>query len=507
MLTRGMVERRAQAGAEVSALVAALAKAAEAMPAESYAFVVVPDRIGSIPFRAQCTRRPDVAARAAPVFVATTGRAAPDEVPRWPQMLDNNIIGRLKSEPLEDVTANPQKPGATQSLALPGPLFLLEPQESHGSSPSRSDSSPGFRDWNEVWARGPRRRGLRRMIALNDLRAHHAPLAAELEAAMARVHARGWYILGPEVAAFEHEFAAYVGAAECVAVANGTDALELALRALAIGPGDAVATVANAGMYSTTAIRAAGATPAYVEIDASTLQMDPAALAAALTPRTRALIVTHLYGRFAHIDLLGQIARERGVALIEDCAQAHGARIAGGMAGSHGRLGCFSFYPTKNLGALGDAGAIVTGDRDLASRLRALRNLWLGHQVPLHDGRRNELADGRAAGGGAADEAAAPRWLESPPARGSQRATRLPSAIPPSRCRRLSPTRATWRIFTWCARRSASRCARILPKPASRPTFTIRCRTTANREPVRHRRRVSRNGARVRGSPEPPMLP
>jgi len=216
------------------------------------------------------------------------------------------------------------------------------------------------------------------MIALNDLARHHAPLAAELEAAMARVHARGWYILGPEVAAFEHEFAAYVGAAECVAVANGTDALELALRALAMGPDDAVATVANAGMYSTTAIRAAGATPTYVEIDASTLQMDPAALAAALTPRTRALIVTHLYGRFAHIDLLGQIARERGVALIEDCAQAHGARIAGGMAGSHGRLGCFSFYPTKNLGALGDAGAIVTGDRDLASRLRALRTYGWG---------------------------------------------------------------------------------------------------------------------------------
>ena len=216
------------------------------------------------------------------------------------------------------------------------------------------------------------------MIALNDLARHHAPLNAELQAAMARVHARGWYILGPEVAAFEHEFAAYVGVAECVAVANGTDALELALRALAIGPGDAVATVANAGMYATTAIRAAGGTPSYVEIDASTLQMDPAALTAALTPRTRALIVTHLYGRLADIDRLGQIARDRGMPLIEDCAQAHGARIAGGMAGSHGKLGCFSFYPTKNLGALGDAGAIVTGDRDLALSLRALRTYGWG---------------------------------------------------------------------------------------------------------------------------------
>jgi len=216
------------------------------------------------------------------------------------------------------------------------------------------------------------------MIALNDLARHHASINAELQAAMARVHARGWYILGPEVAAFEREFAAYVGAAECVAVGNGTDALELALRALAIGPGDAVATVANAGMYATTAIRAAGATPAYVEIDVSTLQMDPAALIAALTPRTRALIVTHLYGRFADIVRLSRIAQERGVALIEDCAQAHGARIGGRIAGTHGALGCFSFYPTKNLGALGDAGAVVTGDPDLAAKLRALRTYGWG---------------------------------------------------------------------------------------------------------------------------------
>ncbi|MET0203961.1 MAG: DegT/DnrJ/EryC1/StrS family aminotransferase [Casimicrobiaceae bacterium] len=219
---------------------------------------------------------------------------------------------------------------------------------------------------------------MRRMIALNDLARHHAPLKAELQAAMARVLARGWYILGPEVAAFEEEFAAYAGVAECVAVGNGTDALELALRAFTIGPGDTVATVANAGMYATTAIRATGAVPAYVEIDASTLQMDPAALAAGLTPRTRALIVTHLYGRFANIVRLGQIARERGIALIEDCAQAHGARLGGRMAGTHGALGCFSFYPTKNLGALGDAGAIVTGDRDLAAKLRALRTYGWG---------------------------------------------------------------------------------------------------------------------------------
>ena len=149
------------------------------------------------------------------------------------------------------------------------------------------------------------------------------------------------------------------------------------MRALTIGPGDTVATVANAGMYATTAIRAAGAVPAYVEIDASTLQMDPAALAAGLTT-PRAVIVTHLYGRFADVDRSAASRGERGIALIEDCAQAHGARLGGRMAGTHGALGCFSFYPTKNLGALGDAGAIVTGDRDLAAKLRALRTYGWG---------------------------------------------------------------------------------------------------------------------------------
>jgi aminotransferase EvaB len=215
-------------------------------------------------------------------------------------------------------------------------------------------------------------------IALNDLARHNAPLRAELDAAIARVQDRGWYILGPEVEAFESEFAAYCGARECVAVGNGTDALELALRSLAIGPGDEVATAANAGMYATTAIRAAGATPAYVEIDASTLLMDPAALRVGLTPRTRAMIVTHLYGRVADVDALAGVARESGIALIEDCAQAHGAQGGGGKAGTAGVLGCFSFYPTKNLGALGDAGAVVTSDPELAAKLRALRTYGWG---------------------------------------------------------------------------------------------------------------------------------
>ena len=166
------------------------------------------------------------------------------------------------------------------------------------------------------------------MITLNDLARHHAPLRAELDAAMARVHDRGWYILGPEVEAFEREFAAYCGAADCIAVGNGTDALELSLRALAIGPGDEVVTVANAGMYATTAIRAAGAAPAYVEIDESTLLMDPPRSLRRFGARTRAVIVTHLYGRLADVARIARIAA--GAGRRRDRGLRAGARRAGG---------------------------------------------------------------------------------------------------------------------------------------------------------------------------------
>jgi dTDP-3-amino-2,3,6-trideoxy-4-keto-D-glucose/dTDP-3-amino-3,4,6-trideoxy-alpha-D-glucose/dTDP-2,6-dideoxy-D-kanosamine transaminase len=219
----------------------------------------------------------------------------------------------------------------------------------------------------------------RGMIPLNDLVRHHAPLRAELDAAIARVQDRGHYILGPEVKAFESEFAAYCGAASCIAVGNGTDALELALRALGIGPGGEVVTAANAGGYATTAIRAAGATPVYADVDAASLTVDPRALALRIGPRTGAVVVTHLYGRLADVDALARLARDRGIPMVEDCAQAHGARRDGRMAGTFGTVGCFSFYPTKNLGALGDAGALVTSDPALAVRLVELRTYgWRG---------------------------------------------------------------------------------------------------------------------------------
>ncbi|MCU1236056.1 MAG: DegT/DnrJ/EryC1/StrS aminotransferase [Candidatus Solibacter sp.] len=231
-------------------------------------------------------------------------------------------------------------------------------------------------------------------VALNDLLRQTTNLKSEISAAVNRVLASGWYILGRECAAFEAEFAAYCGVPHCVSVANGTDALELALRALNIGPGDAVATVANAGGYSTAAIRAAGAEALYVDIDPVTMNMSAADLQARLTPKVRAVIATHLYGRMADLPSLLKV----GVPLIEDCAQAHGAVLAGRKAGSWGTLACFSFYPTKNLGALGDGGAITTSDAHLAARVRSLRQYgWSSKYHSAEYGRNSRLDEMQAA--------------------------------------------------------------------------------------------------------------
>lgn len=231
-------------------------------------------------------------------------------------------------------------------------------------------------------------------IALNDLKRHTESLADELRAAAERVLARGWFVLGPEVEAFEREFAAYCGAGQCVALANGTEALELALRAVGVGPGDQVATVANAGGYSTTAIRALGGLPVYVEIDPAQLTMSPAALAMAVTPHLRAIVVTHLYGRMADMPALLRAAGQLGIPIVEDCAQAHGAALDGRRAGTWGAIGCYSFYPTKNLGALGDGGAIVTQDAGLAQSVRFLRQYgWHGKYHSSVPGGRNSRLD------------------------------------------------------------------------------------------------------------------
>ena len=211
-------------------------------------------------------------------------------------------------------------------------------------------------------------------VPFNDLKPVQAMLAAELEAAARRVLRSGWFILGPELEAFETAFAAYHGVPHAVGVANGTDAVELALRALDIGPGDEVITVSHTAVATVCAVERAGATPVLVDVDEATFTIDPRAAEAAVTARTRAIVPVHLYGQPADMDAVLALAARHRLAVVEDCAQAHGARWRGRLAGTLGELGAFSFYPTKNLGALGDAGAVITRDPQLAARLRRLRN-------------------------------------------------------------------------------------------------------------------------------------
>ena len=214
-------------------------------------------------------------------------------------------------------------------------------------------------------------------IPFVDFRAHVARLRPELDLALARVLDSGWFVLGPEGEAFERELARALGAQDAVAVGNGTDAIHLALRARGVGPGDEVVTSSISAAFSALAILHAGARPVFVDVDPQTLNIDPAAAARAITPRTRALLPVHLYGHPAEMDPLLALARERGLVLVEDACQAHGARYrgrpVGTLAGEQG-LGALSFYPTKNLGALGDGGAILVNDGATAALLRQLRN-------------------------------------------------------------------------------------------------------------------------------------
>jgi dTDP-3-amino-3,4,6-trideoxy-alpha-D-glucose transaminase len=198
--------------------------------------------------------------------------------------------------------------------------------------------------------------------------------AAAVREAIDRVVSRGWFILGPEVEGFEGEFADAVGLPHAAGVGSGTDAIALALRALGIGPGDEVITSAFSAAYSALAIAMTGARPVFADIDPGRFTIDPAAAAAAVTPRTAALVPVHLYGQAADMAAIGAVAARHNLAIVEDCCQAHLATCAGKPVGSFGAAGAFSFYPTKNLGALGDGGAIATRDEALAARVRRLRN-------------------------------------------------------------------------------------------------------------------------------------
>lgn len=212
------------------------------------------------------------------------------------------------------------------------------------------------------------------MVPFNDLKPRFALHRGEFEAAVARVFARGWYVLGPELEAFESEFSDWQGGGTTVGVANGTDSIELSLRAADIGEGDEVITVAHTAMATITAIDRAGAIPVLVDIDPVTCTIDPAAAEAAITVRTRAIVAVHIYGHPANMDELVRIARKHDLLLIEDCAQAHGAMYKGQKVGTIGDIASFSFYPTKNLGAFGDGGAVFTRQAALAAKVKLLRN-------------------------------------------------------------------------------------------------------------------------------------
>ena len=220
----------------------------------------------------------------------------------------------------------------------------------------------------------------------------------EIEEAVLKVLRGNRYILGDEVKLLEDEFAAFIGVNSAIGVANGTDALELALRALGIGSGDEVITVSHTAVATVAAIEAAGAVPVLVDIDPDYFTLDPNQLQNALTPKTKAVIAVHLYGQPADLEAIDRFCSKNGLSLIEDCSQAHGAKWSGSRVGSIGHLGCFSCYPTKNLGAIGDAGLVVTNDEEIAKKVRMLREYgWHRRFISDVAGRNSRLDELQAA--------------------------------------------------------------------------------------------------------------
>lgn len=240
-----------------------------------------------------------------------------------------------------------------------------------------------------------------RVLLTADPKAGYLAHAHEIRAAIDRVLASGHYILGPEVEAFEQEFARYHGGGYMIGVANGTEALELALRAVGVDHGDVVVTVANTVSATVSAIQQIGAKPVFAEIDPATMLMSTAALAAVLTRergRVKAIVPVHLYGHAADLPAIIELARQHGVKVVEDCAQSHGAVIAGRKTGTWGDAAAYSFYPTKNLGALGDGGGVYTNDAGTADRVRLLRQYgWSHRYVSEMPGRNSRLDEVQAA--------------------------------------------------------------------------------------------------------------
>ncbi|HEY4172807.1 MAG TPA: DegT/DnrJ/EryC1/StrS family aminotransferase [Rhodopila sp.] len=242
------------------------------------------------------------------------------------------------------------------------------------------------------------------MIPQANPGAGYRALKAEIDEAVARVLSSGWYILGGELRAFEAEFAAWLGVSSVIGCGNGTDAIALALRGLGIGPGCSVVTVSHTAVATVAAIEMTGATPVVVDIDPVHYTMDPDALRRVLEkpppglPKIQAVVVVHLYGQPADLERIVPLCREHGVVLIEDCAQAHGARLLGKQVGTFGDAATFSFYPTKNLGALGDGGAVAVHDPEVARRIAALRQYgWHRHYISDEVGVNSRLDEVQAA--------------------------------------------------------------------------------------------------------------
>jgi dTDP-4-amino-4,6-dideoxygalactose transaminase len=232
-------------------------------------------------------------------------------------------------------------------------------------------------------------------IGINNLGRHATATAAEVQDAIRRVFESGWYILGRECEAFEQEFADFCGVSHCVGLANGTDAIEMGLRALGIGPGKRVVTVSNAGFYTATALASIGAEPVFVDVDPDTKLMALDHLEVLLAAGDiDAVVVTHLYGLLNDMDAILKLTEPAGIPVFEDCAQAHGARQRQQRAGSFGVAASFSFYPTKNLGAIGDGGALVTRSSDIAGKVRQLRQYgWESKYKVVTPGARNSRLD------------------------------------------------------------------------------------------------------------------
>ena len=291
------------------------------------------------------------------------------------------------------------------------------------------------------------------MISMNGFNAEPDELRRqELEAAQ-RVLASGWFILGTEVEHFEQAWARYCGVPYCIGVGNGMEAIEIGLRAMGIGPGDEVITTPMTAIATVLAIVHAGATPVLADIDPATALLDPASVRRSLTARTKAVLLVHLYGQVGDMEYWQSFSRETGVALLEDCAQSHGAGWNGALGGSFGVFGAFSFYPTKNLGARGDAGALVTSSPEIAAKARILRNYGTRARYEHPEAGLNSRLDELQAG----ILTARLSWLDAFNARRQSVARKYRNGIDNPRLELLAAAREASHVFHLFVIRSARR--------------------------------------------------